>query len=341
MFPSVPSPCFVVRFRPRGPWRFGPESGARDRAGLIYHSDAVFSAVSSALARLGSIEDWLDATARAQTPAVRFSSFFPFQRELLFVAPPQSVWPPPESAKLRYKGARFAPLPVVEALLADKSVDEDRWLVDGESECLIAADRRSQRGPFRVTVRSNAGIDRLTPGRAAAHSTACLEFAPDAGLWSLVVFADDVARERWEGPVRGAFRLLADSGFGGERSRGWGRSDMPEWTPWTSDAPSGEEAEPAAEKGYWLLSLYLPADEDAVDWKRGSYSTLYRRGRIESGARWGEAKPATLMVAEGSVLLAGAAPRGAARDIAPPGFPHPVFRSGFAVAVPIPWRARP
>jgi hypothetical protein len=42
------------------------------------------------------------------------------------------------------------------------------------------------------------------------------------------------------------------------------------------------------------------------------------------------------MVAEGSVLVAAAEPRGMAPDVAPGGFAHPVYRAGFAVAVPIP-----
>jgi hypothetical protein len=45
------------------------------------------------------------------------------------------------------------------------------------------------------------------------------------------------------------------------------------------------------------------------------------------------------MVSEGSVLVAGSEPNGAAHNIAPEGFPHPVYRAGFAVAIPIPWRA--
>ena len=44
------------------------------------------------------------------------------------------------------------------------------------------------------------------------------------------------------------------------------------------------------------------------------------------------------MVAEGSVLIAGAPPAGTARDVAPEGFAHPVYRAGFAVAIPIPYR---
>jgi CRISPR type III-A-associated RAMP protein Csm4 len=184
-----------------------------------------------------------------------------------------------------------------------------------------------------------------------AHATACLEFAQNAGLWTVVQFADAAAQEKWEAPVRSAFLLLADSGFGGERSRGWGRSETPEWQHWTPPGmppgtPPGmppaapEAAEDSPEQAHWLLSLYLPSSDDLVDWKRGSYSTLTRRGRIESRARWGEIKAPTLMVAEGSVLLSAASQlRGEARDTAPAGFPHPVYRAGFAVTVPIPWRA--
>jgi len=132
--------------------------------------------------------------------------------------------------------------------------------------------------------------------------------------------------------VRSALLLLADSGLGGERSRGWGRSEAPEWRPWTPPhAPAGDYA-------HWLLSLYTPAEIDTVDWKRGNYATVLRSGRIESSARWGEPKQPTTMIAEGSVLLASNDLRGAASNVAPAGFPHPVYRAGFAVTVPIPWR---
>lgn len=324
-----------MRFRPSTPWRFGPDSGARDRVGLIYHSDAVYSAVSAAMVQLGLAEDWFAATAASEAgPAVRFSSFFPFYGDTLLVVPPRNLWPPAESGKVRYKAARFVPLSVVAALLADKPVDEDRWTVDGESECLIS---HGAHGPFKIALRSSASVDRLLESKIETHTTACLEFARNAGLWTLLEFADEDARARWEAPVRSAFRLLADSGFGGERSRGWGRADAPSWEPWS---PPRSEASEAAEQGYWLLSLFTPSASDTVDWKRGSYSTISRGGRIESSARWGEPKNETMMIAEGSVLLAGAELQGAARDIAPEGFPHPVYRAGFAVTVPIPWRVQ-
>ena len=59
------NPGLVVKLRPAGPWRIGPDSGARNRVDVIYHSDSLYSAVTSAMARLGSLEEWLDATARS------------------------------------------------------------------------------------------------------------------------------------------------------------------------------------------------------------------------------------------------------------------------------------
>jgi hypothetical protein len=329
-------------------------------------------------------------------------------------------------------------------------------------------------------VRWNAAVDRLS-GASERHSTACLEFHSGAGLWTVVSFADDAARDRWMEPVKACFRLLADSGFGGERSRGWGRSEPPEFTegtlpdlvlamaaryrrkagkreaaeirapqvaapltqPEAAPAPAGgepeievpaepgiaqaapsgagepeapepaiaessagaetrdfaqpesealpvpaeaapessappatmesaeiqsapaespesvqpgaedtaaepiETAEPAVAETvrpaaagpggepHWLLSLFLPAREDAVAWGQGSYALVERSGRVESPAGSGELKKVVRMVAEGSVVCAQAPPRGTAADVAPEGFPHPVFRAGFAVAIPL------
>jgi hypothetical protein len=324
------------------------------------------------MARLSLMEEWLAATARDESkPAVRFSSCFPFMEDIGFVVPPRSVWPPPGAglapSKVRWKSARFIPLGLVRALLSGQVLDEEHWVVDGASECLLPAGRAA---PFRTAVRWSAAVDRLS-GCTERHSTACLEFRPGGGMWAVVAFADEPERERWAEPVRAAFRLLADSGFGGERSRGWGRSEQPEFMegmlpemilprlepPAAAPAPPAEPGEaagaapaddapqPAAgppqavqpgARAHWLLSLFTPSAGDAVDWSRGNYTLVTRGGRVESPARSGELKKQMHMVAEGSVLVAADTPRGAAADVAPDGFPHPVYRAGFALSVPIP-----
>ena len=90
---------------------------------------------------------------------------------------------------------------------------------------------------------------------------------------------------------------------------------------------------------YWLLSLFHPAASDTVEWSQGNYTLTTRGGRVESDARWGDHKKQTRMVTEGSVLVASVEPRGAATDVAPEGFPHPVYRAGFALTIPIPLKA--
>jgi len=92
---------------------------------------------------------------------------------------------------------------------------------------------------------------------------------------------------------------------------------------------------PAPKQAHWLLSLFTPAPGDGVDWTRGNYAVVARGGRIESPAGSGGLKKQIHMVTEGSVLYAAESLRGAAADVAPDGFAHPVFRSGFALAIPL------
>lgn len=330
------NPGFIVRLRPAGPWRIGPASGARNVVDHIFHSDTLYSAVTSAIAQIDSLDEWIAATATAEgEPAVRFSSCFPYQREMLFVPPPRSLWPPQGTGKVRWQGARFIPAGLVSRLVDDQHLDESRWIVDGATGCLLSADR-GQPGPFRMGVRSAAAVDRLT-GVTAPHSTACLEFSSDAGLWCAVAFSGDEARERWSAAVKGAFRLLADSGFGGERSRGWGRSEAPMIAegqlPGLIVNTNGGNGD---ERAWWLLSVFSPSESDQVDWSRGNYAVMPRGGRVESVSGWGAEKRVSRVVAEGSVLVSAGAPRGTAVNVAPDGFPHPVYRYGYALAISIP-----
>jgi CRISPR type III-A-associated RAMP protein Csm4 len=287
------------------------------------------------MAHLGDLQEWLAATAESTEPAVRFSSCFPFHGDTRYVVPPRSLWPPPATSKIRWKAARFIPLSVVKSILQGQHVSEDAWTIDVQSECLIPSSNSASQGPFRIAVRSSAAVDR--DGSAVLpHSSACLEFTPNSGLWMVAAFSNSEARDRWTGPVTAALRLLADSGFAGERSRGWGRSEMPEIA--SGDLPGlllGSSEVPGA-SGYWLLSLFHPSSDDQVDWSQGNYALHTRNGRVQSDVRHGDAKKPTRMVAEGSVLVAASALRGEATNVAPDDFPHPVYRSGFALALALP-----
>lgn len=326
------APALLVRLNPVTPWRFGAESGAPDQSGSIYHSDTLYSALCSAFLQLGQLDDWLETTA--QSPAIRLSSCFPFLGEILFVPPPRTLWPPAHSSKVRWKGARFVPLSVVQGLLDGELPSEDGWIIDGLSGCLLPVGRGgTAAGPFRLVPRTSAPVDRITGRSAGSNSTVVAQFASNAGLWFAASFATPEIESTWSPRLEGALRLLADSGFGGLRSRGFGRCSPPGFTRGELSSllvrVSGEA------RASWLLSLYTPADGETIDWARGNYETVTRGGRVESAAGWGTPKKGIRMVREGSVLAA-AQLTGSARNVAPDGFPHPVYRAGYALAIPIP-----
>jgi CRISPR type III-A-associated RAMP protein Csm4 len=350
--------ALLIRLRPLGPWRYGPGEGGRDRVDSLYRSDRLFSAVTLAFERLGLLDEWLSATARTDSqPAVSFSSLFPYHGDTLFVPPPATLWPPPSAAvrisspvflaKIRWRAARFVPVQLVETLLSGERLLADQWMADAESGCLLRRDR-PQPPPFRLITRTQSAVDRLGNG-AESHALTGVEFEPGAGLWAVADFASEKAAELWKGPLQAAFKLLADSGFGGRRSSGWGQTAAPEFEEgaWPDlllpklararrKATDNGNQEQEDTPHYWLLSLFSPASSEAIAWSGGSYSLTTRGGRIESTAGYGHEKKLVRMIEEGSVLATAEAPRGMAVDVAPEGFPHPVYRSGFALSLQLP-----
>jgi CRISPR type III-A-associated RAMP protein Csm4 len=354
---NVTQPAVLIRLRPTGPWRSGPGDGGHDRLDALYRSDRLYSAVTLAMQRLGWLEPWLEATARAANPGVAFSSLFPFQGDTLFAPPPATLWPPPSSlvtasspvflSKIRWSTARFVPINVIESILIGQNILADQWLPDAESGCLLRRDRPSA-SPFRAVMRSRAAVDRVSGVAVHTHTCAGVEFEPGAGLWAVARYASEDARADWNDRLLGAFRLLADSGFGGRRSSGWGHATTPEFQPGTwpgllmpkvARMKNGKQAAANGESDhplYWLLSIYSPARSDEIDWRQGDYRVAPRGGSVESDWAPGLRKKTVRMIVEGSVIAARAEPAGAAVDVAPEDFPHSVYRSGLALALKLP-----
>jgi CRISPR type III-A-associated RAMP protein Csm4 len=311
----------------------------------------VFSAVTIAMRQLGWVDEWLEATARSSSaPVAVFSSLFPFQGDTLFAPPPATLWPPPPGivtapstmflSKLRWSAARYVPVSLIESILLGQNVLADQWVPDALTGCLLRRDRPSS-SPFRVSVRSSAAVDRGMASSVHVHGTACIEFEPSAGLWGLAQFADEAARDRWGDRVEAAFRLLADSGFGGRRSSGWGQTQAPEFQSgsWPGVlmpklARRAQSTDAAETAEYWLLSLYSPRSEEAIDWSGGDYSLSTRGGFVEGS---GKPKKSVRLISEGSVLsCASGVLIGTAVDVAPEVSEHPVYRAGFSVSLNLP-----
>lgn len=327
------STALLVRFRPAGPWRLGPDNGAREGTARVLHSDTLYSALTFAMRDLGYLDDWLQATAEASEASIRLSSCFPYSGRTLFVQPPRSLWPPANSGKLHLRAVRFVPVSLIPALLAGREVNEQQWAVDPVSECLLPVVKSALvPPPFRITQRLSTPVDRTSGRSAAAARTACLQFPPGAGMWFFADLGEQASD--WTERLPAAIRLLADTGVGGGRSRGWGRSFHPEFE--IVDMPRFLTGEAGGEGGWWLLSTFSPGPRDQVDWTRGSYGVDLRSGRVDSSAAFGQLKPAFRMVSEGSVLVSNAPLAGMARNVSSGEMPHAVYRSGVAFAVPVP-----
>jgi CRISPR type III-A-associated RAMP protein Csm4 len=338
------NPALLIRLRPVTPWRIGPDHGTLEHSEAILHSDALYSALTLAFDQLGWMEEWLNGTAQPfAEPAVKLTSCFPYQRGLLYVAPPESLWPPPEMpgapSKLRLKSVRLVPASVVAALARGEAFDEKAWMVDVHSGCLIPAGGKLATGPFRPMRRSAAAVDRVTGSAVEPWTAGCLQFAPASGLWCAAEFASQTAYAIWAPKLQAAFRLLADSGLGALRSRGFGRSRTPEFQAGVlGEMLLGESAtatigDEGASRTWWLLSLFSPGESDKVDWSAGTYSLVERSGRAASRAMAGQLKKTTRLVREGSLVVAAGPLAGGIRDVAPEGAPHPVWRAGYAVAL--------
>lgn len=320
-----------------------------------FRSDRLFSAVTLAMKRLGWLDEWLDATVKAPVSAVAFTSLFPFQGQTLFVRPPATLWPPPPAllttpsplflSKIRWNAAAFVPTALIETILLGQNILADQWLPDAESECLLRRDRLNAT-PFRTVVRSGAGVDRVTSSNAAVHAAACVEFEAGSGLWTLLRYRDESAASDWGQRLRAAFRLLADEGFGGKRSSGWGQTEAPEFADGTwpgllfpklaralSKAPPETRDETSGTSQHWLLSIFTPAAGDAIDWSAGDYRVIVRGGFVEGAS---SLKKEVRMIGEGSVLASAGDLSGTAVDVAPEGHPHPVYRSGIALSLRLP-----
>ena len=197
----------IVLLHPTGAWRIGPDSGDRDRVDRVYHSDSLYSAVSTAMARLGLLEEWLDATARSPEPAVKFSSCFPFQGDTMFVVPPRSLWPPAASAKIRWKGARFVPLSVVEDLFTRARF---RKKLDGGWRQRMPDSARLARSLPRLREIGRSGRPAGRRGRTAFERMSGIPgSARCKSMWLMASFQD---AEKWKQPSDG--RVQIAGGFG-------------------------------------------------------------------------------------------------------------------------------
>ncbi len=216
------------------------------------------------------------------------------------------------------------------------------WLTVDEIEKLPEVFRRpanKRHALRRLKVWSSASVPRVTVDRIASSSavfqTERVTFAEGCGLWFGVEWrnAGQNVNLLYNDVLEKIMKTLGESGLGGERTTGYGGFEH----------RAGEAIvleDPRSEGTAFLLSRYHPRTEELATVHTGR-SAAYR---LESVGGWlrtptgaAQRRKRLWLVSEGS--LVGGVPGGDVTDVRPTyqnpagDVPHPVYRSGLAVAV--------
>lgn len=170
-------------------------------------------------------------------------------------------------------------------------------------------------------------LDRLSVA-PAYYEVGQVVFAAGAGLSLLVAFHDPAAQPRFERLLT----LLGESGLGGKRTNGYGAFS------WQRSELQLNLPEP--HQRAVLLSRYIPTPDELalVRDERSTYQLANAGGWfLAANGQTGRRKP-VMMIAEGAVLaINDRLPSGRVLDVRPDdSVPHPVYRSGLALAIGAP-----
>lgn len=174
-------------------------------------------------------------------------------------------------------------------------------------------------------------LDRVTCASGLFHAGMTV-FSSDAGLYCLVDVLDQEVMEK----LQGALAWLGDSGLGGLRSIGYGKFEA-RWIQPGSEWRKLWDVDPG--KSAWcLLSLTHPSPEERkYSLEEAYFEIITRDGWASSPFSMQQARRKSCrMFAEGSVLTH--MPVGCMADVTPAGWEkslHPLYRYGFALAVPV------
>jgi CRISPR-associated protein Csm4 len=332
-------------------FHFGEQGLGQEKTRAFWSSDSLFAALVARLALLEgaqAVEDWLGTPQQPCTPPFLLTSLFPRAGEVrLFPVPLAAALPDgkPLPDKIRpkdLKRVQFVSENLYRQLLTGKSlveVESDTiklhggrlWAAKAESQTIpLFAKEGEKLKLWLIEKRPRVTVERASNASTLFH-TGAVHFAEGCGLWFGVQWLDEAAKARFE-------RLLHDlgeAGLGAERSAGYGKGEF---------EPIGDLKLPDPHQMWTSLSRYLPRREEMLAFagERAAWKVETVGGWLDSPQKRGQRRRALNFAQEGSVfsLPTGVEPPfGRVQDAAPhypngeKPVPHPVWRSGLAVAV--------
>ena len=335
----------LYQLQPRtgGGFHFGQEGLDLEESSLTFASDSLFSALVVALAELEGDEAVTDFADSFQTgqPPFRLSTLFPYVGHLPLFPLPRLRINAKQVARKFTKDVKFVSPAIFRRLCQGDDMaayldtaqkgrfwqNESVWLSKQEADALPAAlvcqkIWQHERVP-RVT------LDRLH-GNSTPFRSGRITFNKGCGLWLAVQYHDERSRSRLELLLH----HLGDRGIGGERTNGYGaytlvtETELVAASKWmlSDDLP-----------GRLLLSRYIPtpAEVGLLQEMAAAYQLTTIGGWLYSSQHPPLRRKKIRMLTEGSVLPG--QPSGTLVDVQPDydDFPHPVYRSGLALSVPV------
>lgn len=298
-------------------------------------SDTLFGALAVTWREMGrtdlldALPGWADTGA-----ALLLTSAFPYLGDTLFYPRPRLLVQPANGGKA-YKKVRWISASVLHKLLAEPTQQQVSKLWSPEhlpaGQVWMDADEVTSRPAkgeqlWEAVRVPKVAVDRSSSASALFH-VGRVHFHKQAGLWFAVAGED-----AWLDAVEEALHLLADSGIGGQRSRGNGRFSLQR----LPDAVAPETATHAS--GYQLLlSRLAPTSEQmgALRAAQSSYQTVTVGGWAGTPGENPLIRKRVRMLEEGSIVAAG--PLGRLVDVNPDWniVKHPIYRYGYGYGVTI------
>jgi len=331
-------------------FHFGEQGLGQEETRAFWSSDSLFSALAARLAVLegpDAVDGWMKPFTGGAPPFL-LTSLFPYANGVRFFPVPLAASLPndkplPEGIRPKdLKRVQFVSESLYRQLLTGKTLAEIEpgteklhggklWLTQAESQKLPApAEKGKELKLWLIEKRPRVTVERATNASTLFH-TGVVYFNKGCGLWFGAQWLDTAEKARFE-------HLLCDlgeAGLGAERNAGYGKGKF---------TPTGTLELPNPRQMWTSLSRYLPRQEEmtAFQHQRAAWKVETVGGWLDSPKKRGQRRRALNFVQEGGVfgLPDGVQPPfGRVEDAAPhykdgsEPVPHPVWRSGLAVAV--------
>jgi len=341
---------YYLRFK--GPIHFGHEGIGLEEAEEYLPSDSLTSALINAFSILEGPDETAKMVDDLSGPAPSFilSSLFPYgpEREehsrIVEAVVRPIVNPPVENRETLRKWSKD-----LKRLHYLHPQDFSRWigtkpLGEGEINRMIQRSGSFAKGWWEEELRPRVAIDRESQN-SSVWGQACIWFknretdskgkivCEGAGLYGLLCFSD----EKWLDRLASAFKILGDSGLGGERTYGMGLFGFGGFIELPAHWKSLFESKT---NRHVFLSVYYPAETEREELRNSleAWDAVERRGFIVSGRNTMTIKRKRVrMIREGSVSRKNLT--GTLVDVTPNnpeklGITHKIYRSGLAFLLP-------